>query len=310
MPCTWSRASSTSFFGYVMRTSTDMMMTRTMPPTHSAAANCHAISTQSTTPSSITRFVDENRKASDGMRAAPFSNSVLVTAAEAYKHDELAAPNAVAIAISRGPSRPSSWRIRALETSVCTAPEIVKPRTRLQPTCHSIPSAISSASPTFATSTMRCVPARRGRPLATQPPEAARYGCGRGGYAGSMRAIVVEHRNEPGTLREVPTPEPDAGEVLVRVAVAGINPVDWKSRDMYDHALPFVLGQDFAGTVAAVGEGVRRYVQGDRIFGIAKEHGAYAEYTIVPEDDPQQPVAKIPNDIGDADAAALPTAGL
>jgi NADPH:quinone reductase-like Zn-dependent oxidoreductase len=125
-----------------------------------------------------------------------------------------------------------------------------------------------------------------------------------------MRAIVVEHRNEPGTLRELPTPEPDAGEVLVRVAVAGINPVDWKARDVYDHPLPFVLGQDFAGTVAAVGEGVRRYAQGDRIFGIAKEHGAYADYTIVPEDSAQQPVAKIPDDIGDADAAALPTAGL
>jgi NADPH:quinone reductase-like Zn-dependent oxidoreductase len=125
-----------------------------------------------------------------------------------------------------------------------------------------------------------------------------------------MRAIVVQHRNEPGTLQDLPTPEPEAGEVLVRVAVAGINPVDWKARDVYEHPLPFVLGQDFAGTVAAVGEGVRRYAHGDRIFGIAKEHGAYAEYTIVPEDNAQQPVAKIPDDIGDADAAALPTAGL
>lgn len=105
---------------------------------------------------------------------------------------------------------------------------------------------------------------------------------------------------------------PEAGprDVLVRITVAGINPVDWKTRDVYGHPLPFVLGQDFAGIVVGTGAAVKRYAQNDRVFGIAREHGAYAEYTVVPEDDRAQPVAHIPDGVGDADAAGLPTAGL
>ncbi len=86
--------------------------------------------------------------------------------------------------------------------------------------------------------------------------------------------------------------------------------MDWKVRDRGDRALPFVLGQDFAGVVSTAGDGVTKYREGERVFGIARNHGAYAQYTVVPEDDHVQPVAKIPDDVGDADAAALPTAGL
>ena len=74
--------------------------------------------------------------------------------------------------------------------------------------------------------------------------------------------------------------------------------------------MPFVLGQDFAGVVSDVGRDVRSYRIGERIFGCARDHGSYAQYTVVPEDDHSQPVAKIPDDVGDADAASLPTAGL
>lgn len=74
--------------------------------------------------------------------------------------------------------------------------------------------------------------------------------------------------------------------------------------------MPFVLGQDFAGIVSATGPGVLKYHEGERLFGIARAHGAYAEYTLVPDDDHSQPIAKIPDDVGDAEAAALPTAGL
>jgi NADPH:quinone reductase-like Zn-dependent oxidoreductase len=79
---------------------------------------------------------------------------------------------------------------------------------------------------------------------------------------------------------------------------------------VYGHALPFVLGQDFAGIVVGAGAGVKRYSEEDRVFGIAREHGAYAEYTMVPEDGTGQPLAHIPDGVGDADAAGLPTAGL
>jgi NADPH:quinone reductase-like Zn-dependent oxidoreductase len=125
-----------------------------------------------------------------------------------------------------------------------------------------------------------------------------------------MKAIVVEHRGDLGSLREFPQPSFASHEILVRVTAAGVNPMDWKVRDRGDRALPFVLGQDFAGVVSAAGDRVSKFRVGERVFGIARNHGAYAEYTVVPEDDHVQPVAKIPDDVGDADAAALPTAGL
>jgi NADPH:quinone reductase-like Zn-dependent oxidoreductase len=125
-----------------------------------------------------------------------------------------------------------------------------------------------------------------------------------------MKAIVVEHRGDDGTLKEVPRPEPAAHEVLVRVTAAGINPIDWKMRDRGDRTLPFVLGQDFAGVVSAPGARVSKYQEGERVFGIARTHGAFAEYTVVPEDGKEEPIAKIADTVGDADAASLPTAGL
>lgn len=125
-----------------------------------------------------------------------------------------------------------------------------------------------------------------------------------------MKAIVIEHRGDPGSLKEFPEPSFAANEILVRVTAAGVNPMDWKVRDQGDRPLPFVLGQDFAGVVSDAGGNVSKYRKGERVFGIARSHGAYAEYTVVPENDRVQPIAKIPDDVGDADAAALPTAGL
>jgi NADPH:quinone reductase-like Zn-dependent oxidoreductase len=125
-----------------------------------------------------------------------------------------------------------------------------------------------------------------------------------------MKAVVVEHRGEAGSLKDIPVPRPATHEILVRITAAGVNPIDWKLRDRADRRFPFVLGQDFAGIVSEPGDRVGKYREGERIFGIARDHGAYAEYTVVPEDDHAQPVAKIPDSVGDADAAALPTAGL
>ncbi len=122
-----------------------------------------------------------------------------------------------------------------------------------------------------------------------------------------MKAAVIEHAGDLGSLKEIPEPAPGSHEIQVRVSAAGVNPIDWKVRDRGNERMPFVLGQDFAGVVSRVGAGVTKYKIGERVFGVAPDHGAYAEYTIVSEDDP---VAKIPDDVGDADAAALPTAGL
>jgi NADPH:quinone reductase-like Zn-dependent oxidoreductase len=125
-----------------------------------------------------------------------------------------------------------------------------------------------------------------------------------------MKAVIVEHRGEAGALKELPTPQPSDREILVRVTTASVNPVDWKLRDRGERPLPFVLGQDFAGVVSALGRGASKYREGERIFGIARTHGAFAEYTIAFEENHAEPIAKIPDVVGDADAAALPTAGL
>ncbi len=125
-----------------------------------------------------------------------------------------------------------------------------------------------------------------------------------------MKAAVVERRDQPIRIGEFPTPEPGECEILVRVTVAGVNPIDWKTLERGERAMPFVPGQDFAGIVSAVGPGVTKYRVAQRVFGIARERGAYAQFTVVPQDDATQPIAKLPDDVGDADAAALPTAGL
>jgi NADPH:quinone reductase-like Zn-dependent oxidoreductase len=124
-----------------------------------------------------------------------------------------------------------------------------------------------------------------------------------------MKAIVVDRLGAPGSLEEIPTPKPGPHEILIRVIAAGVNPIDWKRRDRNDRPFPFVLGQDFAGVVSATGDRVRKYNEGERVFGVARG-GAFAQYTVVPEDDREQPIAKIPDAVGDADAAALPTAGI
>lgn len=76
-----------------------------------------------------------------------------------------------------------------------------------------------------------------------------------------MRAVVVAEQGADPALTEVPTPRPDAGEVLVRVQASSVNGFDISVAaghvaGMMEHRYPLVLGKDFAGTVAAVGDGV------------------------------------------------------
>ena len=70
----------------------------------------------------------------------------------------------------------------------------------------------------------------------------------------------------------------------MKIRDAGVNPVDWKIREGYLKDLapanfPLTIGQDFAGEVAELGNGVDRFAVGDRVFGFAP--GAYAEYAAV-----------------------------
>jgi NADPH:quinone reductase-like Zn-dependent oxidoreductase len=127
-----------------------------------------------------------------------------------------------------------------------------------------------------------------------------------------MRAIVIDQFGEKGSLREIPDPRPGADEILVRVTAAGVNPIDWKVRDgkAGPRAFPLVLGQDFAGVVEAAGANVTRLREGQRVFGVARAHGSYAEKTVVPTIVQEQPVAAIPDGVNDDQAAALPTPAL
>lgn len=99
-----------------------------------------------------------------------------------------------------------------------------------------------------------------------------------------MKAIRIHTPGGPEALRleELPVSAPRAGEALVRVAAAGVNFIDvYQRTGFYPLATPFTLGQEAAGTVEAVGEGVTLVTPGDRV-AWAGPMGAYAERAVVP----------------------------
>jgi NADPH:quinone reductase-like Zn-dependent oxidoreductase len=112
---------------------------------------------------------------------------------------------------------------------------------------------------------------------------------------------------------EVLRPEPQAGQVLVRVHAAGVNPTDWKIREgyfqqMFDLPLPVIIGQDIAGVVAAVGTGVTTLHPGQDVYGIAdlQLSGAYAEYAL----GYAEAIAPKPHTLDYIHAAAVPLAAM
>jgi NADPH:quinone reductase-like Zn-dependent oxidoreductase len=110
-------------------------------------------------------------------------------------------------------------------------------------------------------------------------------------------------------IEEVAMPEPSSLEVMVRIDASGINPVDWKIREgmlarAAPRAFPFTLGQDFAGQVIAIGDGVTGIEVDEDVYGFA--NGSYAEYAVVSPDE----IALKPTTIDEVAAAELPTPGL
>ena len=104
-----------------------------------------------------------------------------------------------------------------------------------------------------------------------------------------MKAIRVNQFGGPEVLKleEVPTPKPDAGQVLVRVHAAGVNPYDTYTRAgtyaIKPH-LPYTPGSDAAGTIEAIGSDVKKVKPGDRVYTAQTLTGAYAEYALALED--------------------------
>lgn len=100
----------------------------------------------------------------------------------------------------------------------------------------------------------------------------------------TMQAVRVHEHGGADAMRmeTVPLPRPGPGEALVRLQAAGVNFIDvYKRTGLYKLPLPATLGEEGAGTVAAVGEGVADVRAGDRV-AWAGVIGAYAEYAIVP----------------------------
>lgn len=133
-----------------------------------------------------------------------------------------------------------------------------------------------------------------------------------------MKAIVRERYGSPDVLelRDVPTPAPGAGEVLVKVQAASVN--DWDlgllrgdavNRVMFGLLRPKVriLGSDVAGSVEAVGASVSRYRPGDEVYGdLSGRWGGFAQYACVPE----RMLAPKPAGMSFVEAAAIPQAAL
>src|SRR5262245_254698 len=102
----------------------------------------------------------------------------------------------------------------------------------------------------------------------------------------TMQAIRVHQYGGPEQLKveQIPCPEPQAGEVLIRVYAAGVLPADWKVRQGLFQAFvplqfPYIPGSAVAGIVEAIGPGVTTFEVGQAVFGRTTK-GAYAEYTV------------------------------
>jgi NADPH2:quinone reductase len=104
-----------------------------------------------------------------------------------------------------------------------------------------------------------------------------------------MKAIRVHEFGGPEVLKleDVATPKPSAGEVVVRIHAAGVNPYDTYMRAgtyAVKPSLPYIPGSDGAGTVEAVGQGVKKVKPGDRVYTARTITGAYAEYALALEE--------------------------
>ena len=98
-----------------------------------------------------------------------------------------------------------------------------------------------------------------------------------------------------------PVPRPGAGEVLIKVRAAGVNPVDWKSAL---RRLGMVPGKDVSGTIDTLGEGVTGWKAGDPVLGFALQSGSYAEYAVIAVTD----LARKPKSMTFEQAAGVPIA--
>jgi len=128
-----------------------------------------------------------------------------------------------------------------------------------------------------------------------------------------MKAFVVERYGDAVRAGDVPDPQAGAHDVLVRIHAASVNPVDLKIRNgdlktILPFRTPFVLGNDLAGTVVAVGARVTRFAVGDEVYAHPNQNriGTFAELIAIHQDD----VAAKPATLTMEEAASIPLVGL
>ncbi|MDF0531814.1 NAD(P)H-quinone oxidoreductase [Tsukamurella sp. 8F] len=121
-----------------------------------------------------------------------------------------------------------------------------------------------------------------------------------------MRAIVVDETTRDLRVAEVTTPQPAPGEVLVKVAAAGVNRADlMQRRGLYPPppGISDIMGLEVSGTIESLGEGVTGHAPGDAVCALIAG-GGYAEYAVVPASQ----LLPVPGGVDIVDAAALPEA--
>lgn len=130
-----------------------------------------------------------------------------------------------------------------------------------------------------------------------------------------MRAFAIDEFGKPGSVHELPVPEPAGGEVRVRVEAASLNPFDrfvltGAMKDRMPHTFPLIPCADLSGTVDAVGPGVQRWKPGDAVFGqqgrMSFGQGTLAEFTTASAGT----IARRPAAIDAQFGAALPLVGV
>jgi NADPH:quinone reductase-like Zn-dependent oxidoreductase len=126
-----------------------------------------------------------------------------------------------------------------------------------------------------------------------------------------MKAIQLHDYAEPDGLKveELPVPQPEAGQVLIRMFASGVNPADWKyGRGLYKKfrplTFPWIPGLEGAGVVEAVGTGVTQFKPGQSVYGPFQ--GSYAEFAVAAASD----LLLKPEDLSFDEAATIPVASL
>lgn len=125
-----------------------------------------------------------------------------------------------------------------------------------------------------------------------------------------MKTVLIREygSNDVVEIIEVSRPEPAAGEVLVKVHAAGVNPIDWKIRggagERMGMTLPIRLGSEVVGTIETCDAGVSQFQKGDAVFGMVPS-GAFSQYAVIKADH----LVLKPKNLSFVEAAAIPLAG-